>query len=349
VSFYCWTLAFAGLSIACLLDRTGRRAYGITLCIGSLIGLPELISAVLSHHLASEEAMRRFGAFTPAPRLYQLTVPVLSLLALALSALWIWKTKRSELIYLWSLVAAGAMLGRSRAVTGIFFHEYHYEWLSNPFRLVLVLIIVVGVITARARWHRPLAVWTFAAAIVLYCAGGVYLAALCVTRTWSGLYQLQNYTRYKTQRLGAVKPLLPGATIAGSEEFCELAAVAEDQWVLGGVAVPRSVAVDNDQWELRTALNAYLEGKDRTEFAKAAQAAAGDWFWESPELQPKVSTSFMQKYDEVVRDPDRFLAQFGVRYVAIAAERAKTSYFRAGWTPLQRGPYWQIWEKNPFP
>jgi hypothetical protein len=95
---------------------------------------------------------------------------------------------------------------------------------------------------------------------------------------------------------------------------------------------------------LRTALNAYLEGTDRPEFEKAAQLAAG-WFWESSELQSEAKTALMRKYDEVVHDPGRFIAEFGVRYVALAADRAEVPNLRAGWTILQRGPYWQIWER----
>jgi hypothetical protein len=346
VFFYCWTIAMAGLSIAFLLDRASRRVYSITLCVGSVIGLPQLIYSIHLNRLASAEAMRRFGLFTPAPRLYQITVPTLSLLAVAASAWWIWKSKRRDLVYLWSLVAGGFLLSRSRVVTGIFFHEYHYDWLWLPMRLALVLIMAVSILTARRRWH-PVAARVSWAALLLYFAGGVYLAAICVTRTWSGVDQLRNYTRYKSQRLAAaVKPLLPGATVAGDDEFCELAAVAEDQWVLSGEAVVRSMAVDNDQWELRTALNAYLEGTDRPEFEKASRFATGLWFWESPELQPEVNTALMRKYDEVVQDPDRFIAEFGVRYVALAADRAEVPYLRVGWAILQRGPYWQIWERE---
>ena len=45
--------------------------------------------------------------------------------------------------------------------------------------------------------------------------------------------EVQNYTRYKAQRpaAGAVKPLVAGATIAGDDWFCQLAAVAENQRV----------------------------------------------------------------------------------------------------------------------
>jgi hypothetical protein len=346
IFFYCWTIAFTGLCIAFLLDRAGRRVYGITLSIGSLIGLPQLIYSIHLNFRASAEAMRRFGMFVPAPRLSQVTVPTLSLLAMAAVALWILKSKRFELVYAWSLVAGGILLSRSRVVTGIFFHEYHYDWLWAPVRVMLVLITIVSILSTRFQW-RPFAAWVFWSALMLYFAGGVYLAAICVTRTWSGADQLRNYMRYKSQRLAkGVKPLLPGSMIAGDEAFCELGGVAENQWVLSGEAVPRSLAADNNQWELRAALNAYVEGTGRAEFENAARIATTEWFWENPKLQPEVNAAFMRDYDEISRDPIRFIAEFAVRYVVLPADRAQTRYLHAGWTMLQRGPYWQIWERE---
>ncbi|MGH7914671.1 MAG: hypothetical protein ACREPW_08480 [Candidatus Binataceae bacterium] len=345
IFFYCWTMAMAGLSIAFLLDRAGRKVYGVTLCIGSVIGLPQLIYSVHLNHLASAEAMRRFGLFTPAPRFSEITVPTLSLLVMAAIALWIWRSRRFDLVYVWSLVAGGILLSRSRAVSGIFFHEYHYNWLWTPIRLALVLIVAVSIVSARFRW-RPVAASICWVALMLYFASGAYLSAICVTRTWSGADEVRNYTRYKSQRFGAaIKPLVAGATVAGDDGFCELAAVAEDQLVLSGEAVPRSMAVDNEQWELRAALNAYLVGTDRETFEKAARLATRLWFWESPEREPEVIAAFMRKYDDVIQDPDRFIAEFRVRYVALSADKAQMAYLREGWTMLQRGPYWQIWEK----
>ncbi len=228
----------------------------------------------------------------------------------------------------------------------MFFHEYHYDWLWMPVRLTLVLIAVVSILSARLQW-RPFATRICWAVLMLYFAGGVYLSAICVTRTQSGVNQLRNYMRYKSQRLAAgVKPLVPGSMVAGGDEFCELSAVAENQRVLSGVAVPTSMAADNDQWELRAALNAYLEGTDRAEFERTARIATGLSFWESPEFQPKVNAAFMRKYDEISRDPARFIAELGVRYVALPADSVQIVYLRTGWTMLQRGPYWQIWERE---
>ncbi|MGA8566906.1 MAG: hypothetical protein WB580_03845 [Candidatus Binataceae bacterium] len=146
--------------------------------------------------------------------------------------------------------------------------------------------------------------------------------------------------------LDAGDALVAGATVAGDDGFCELAAVAEEQWVFSGEAVLRSVVVDNNQWESRAALNAYLAGMDRAEFEKAARFDIELWFWESPERQPEVLVAFMAKYDEVIQNPDRFIARFGVRYVALAADQARKAYLREGWTMLQQGPDWQIWERE---
>jgi hypothetical protein len=346
VFFYCWTMAMVGLSIAFLLDRGARKVYGATLCIGGAVGLPQLLYSIHLNHLLSAEAMTRFGLFVPAPRFYENTVPSLSLFALAAVAWWIWKSRRFDLLYAWSLVAGGILLSRSRVLSGICFHEYHYDWLWAPIRGALVLIVAMSLVNARFRW-RPVTVaicWTL---VMLYFAGGAYLAAICVTRTRLGVAQVQNYTRYKTQRMAAaVTPLAPGAMIAGDDGFCELAAVAEDQWVLSGESVARSLVVDDDQWESRAALNAYLLGTGRVEFEKAARLDAGQWFWESPARQPQVLAAFMRKYDEVVRNPDRYIAQFGVRYVAVPADKAERAYLREGWTMLQQGRYWQIWERQ---
>ena len=89
----------AGLSIAFLLDRGARRVYGATLCIGGLIGLPQLLYSIHLKRLLSAEAIRRFGLFIPAPRFYHSTIPTLSLLALAATVWWIWKSKRFDLFY----------------------------------------------------------------------------------------------------------------------------------------------------------------------------------------------------------------------------------------------------------
>jgi len=343
VFFYSWTMVLAGLTIAFFLDRTRRKVYLATICIGGAIGAPQLLYSTHLAHQASAEAMTRFGLITPAPRLYQ--IPALSLAVIVAVGFWIWKARRFELVYLWSLVAGGILLSRSRILTGIFFHEYHYDWQWTPLRLALVLIAAVSIVDARWRLSRTWAVlcWTL---LMLYFVGGVYVSAICVTRTWFGVAEMQNYLRYRAQRSAEpVKPMTPGSTIAGDDGFCELAAVAENLHVLGGQAVPRSMMVDDAQWEARVALNAFLMGTDRAAFEREARSEAANWLWEDARRRANAVGSFMRTYDEIARDPDRFVEEFDVRYVAVVADGPQIDYLRSGWMPLQEGPFWRIWER----
>lgn len=343
--FYLWTLAAAGLCITFVLDRAGRRVYAAVLCIGSAIGLPQVAHSFYVKHLMSAEALRRFGLFAPTPRLAYMTVPYLSILLVVLAGLWIWKSGRFDLIYLWSLLAGGILLSRSQIVTGIFLHGYHWDWLWAPFRMILVLVIGFAILKPVLK-TRPIVTVACATFVALFFLSGVYLATICVTRTPSGIALINNYQRYLAQRLRPNSvSLVPGSTIAGSENFCMLAAIAERQWPLSGFTIPRSLMIDDDEWEARTALNSYLLGIKKTQFKQLTKHLS-DWFWEGQTLELATRAAFMRHYDEVARDPDRFIARFGVRYVVLPENGRRPAYLDTGWTLLQPGPYWQIWERK---
>jgi hypothetical protein len=346
VFFYCWSLAAAGLALAFLLDSAGRGVYLRTFAIGVAIGIPQLLYSIHLSHLAPAEAMQRFGIFTRTPRLFELTFPAFSLLAVIAAAVWIWTSERRDLIYLLSLAFAGITLSRSRAITGVFFHEYHYTWFWTPVRLILVLIIAASLIGARYRPRIFLSIglWIF---IALYLAGGAYIAAICTTRTPFGINQVRSYIKYKDQRiLTKAAPLSSGATIAGDDSFCELAGVAEDLRVLAGNAVPISMSVDNAQWEQRAALNAVLLGTGRAQFEKQMRGAVADYFWKTPGREPEMLAGFMRSYDEISRDPGKYIARFGIRYFVLPADDAYKGYSGEGWMTIQAGPYWRILERR---
>ena len=65
VYFYLWTLVFAALCLAMLLDSAMRKVYLRTLLIGLAIGAPELAYSAHVEKIASPEAMARFGLFLP--------------------------------------------------------------------------------------------------------------------------------------------------------------------------------------------------------------------------------------------------------------------------------------------
>ena len=315
--------------------------------IGSVIGIPDLVLSLHSRAAAIDEGVARLALFVPAAakaRDYDLAFPILTVAFFTLAGFWIWKTRRFELIYLLSLVIAGLLLGYSRMVTHVFFHEYHYIWLWWPIRLVLGLIVIAGIaerrISSRA-WHG-LALSAF---VLLYLIGGIYLNAIDVTRTrWSN-GQIQNFVRYRSQRMApGVSPLVPRSVLAGSQDFCELAAVAENQRELAGWILPLSVALDNSAWESRTALDAYLNGVKRADFARATSDEVKDDYWFSEPIQPQLMEDFMRKFDEVTRDPDKFIRALQVRYLALPVDQSPPPYVASQFRLLQPGPYWRIWQ-----
>jgi len=178
VYFYLWTMVAAGLFIALVFDRAGRKVYRWTLLLGFAIGLPDLVLSMRSREMVSAEAVTRFGMFVPVSRTAYPDFPLLcTMLAIAiviLVGLWIRKTRRFELIYLLSLLIAGILLTYSRLITGLFFHEYHFDWLSWPIWLVLVLITIA---TVAEPWipRRPKYGLAFAALVIFYFISAIYL------------------------------------------------------------------------------------------------------------------------------------------------------------------------------
>ncbi|HEY6298692.1 MAG TPA: hypothetical protein VIW95_03525 [Candidatus Binatus sp.] len=345
--FYLWTMAAAALFIAWLLDPAGRRVYRWTLSIGFAIGLPELAMSLYSRALVSAEAIARFGMFVHTSRTANVDYPIVSVAIAIVVGLWIWRTRRVELIYLLSLMIAGILLSDSRLIAGISFHEYHFEWLWWPVRLVLILIVIA---TVAEPWipRRPKYVIALSTFVLLYLLGAIYLNAIEVTRTRFGNQQLDDFVRYRTQRMApGVAPLIPRSIVAGSEHFCELAGVAENQRMLSGWIVPTSTTLDNSSWETRTALNAFLSGDTRADFVRDTAENVGDYWFLEP-IQPKLREGFIREFDDVTRDPDKAIRVLEVRYVALPTDKSPTPYITSRFRLLQPGLYWQIWQIREF-
>ncbi len=346
IYFYLWTLAAAALCIAMLLDSTRRKIYGQTLLIGFAIGLPELVRLFRLKAMASSEALMRFGLVSAAAPGHLSGLPWFSFIAIAVVGVWISTKKRLELTYLWSLFAAAILLGCSPAFTGVFLHAYHWTWLRLPLRMILALIVIATIAKERIRW-LPAFNWAIPTLLAIYFIGGLYMAALLVT-PGAGTRQLENYTKYRLQRLvPGVSPLDSNSVIAGDDRFTELAAIGENQRALSGVFLNASMAVDNNTWRSRFALNAFLNGTtDRLEFQRRATLELENGLYSAAKITPELLAPFMRSYDEIVRDPDRFISAFAVRYVALPADRSPPDYLRNSWTLLQPGPFWQLWQRK---
>jgi hypothetical protein len=349
VYFYLWTLVAAALCIALLLDWSRRKGYAQTLLIGLGVGIPQLVENFRWTTMASADAMNQRGMFAPATRWTHLDPPYFSLLLLAIAGFWIWRIRKRELVFLWSLYAAGIALSRSSVVTGIYLHGYHWDWLWLPIRMILILLLVASSLQYQVR-PRPLVKWVSIGFVTLYLASAIYLAAIDVTRTRPGVTQLDDYIRYQAQRQSRSAPsLAPSSVIAGSYEYCNLAAITDNQRILSGHNVQLSMAIDNSQSEARYALNAYLEGVGRAEYEQRIQLELEpEWKtpWNMTLGAPELRARYIRDYERVRENPERFIEAFNVRYVVLPAGQPPPAYLRSGWQSLQREPYWQIWERK---
>jgi hypothetical protein len=56
----------------------------------------------------------------------------------------------------------------------------------------------------------------------------------------------------------------------------------------------------------------------------------------------------MHQYDAVTQEPSQFIDRYRIRFVALPATQATPAYLATGWTLIQSGPSWRIWEKEGY-
>jgi hypothetical protein len=328
------------------LDASRRSVYAWTLLVGFAIGTPLLIYSSQLRALASAQALVRLGLFSPAGPQLVSQVPRMSVVVLALSTIWIWRARKPEIIYLWSLLVAGILLSHSSMITGVFLHEYHWDWFSWPVQFILFLVVIAEAVEGKIAQSRSL-IWPGFAFLSIYFASAIYLLAYDIESGTSDVSRMiGRYEKYQIQRLApGTNALVPRSTVAGDEEFCELAQINENEQALSGPYLPVSMALDDDGWRLRLALNAYLSGTGRGAFRSEATRAI-EGYWNLTKINPETVESFMQTYDEIVRDPHRFIRSYAIRYVVLPVSQQPLPYLAEGWWMIQSGPYWNIWERK---
>ncbi|HKM99158.1 MAG TPA: hypothetical protein VJX23_01485 [Candidatus Binataceae bacterium] len=347
VYFYAWTMVAAALCLAFLIDNRARGLYAKTLAIGFAAGAPLIVHDTLVQRAFSREAEARFGLFA-APRgwpesyypLHHYDMILIPCLFGGLIA-WLLVSRNYQMIYLWCLAVAGFVLSFSSWVTGVYLHDYHWQWLARPMLAVLLCMVAATVVTGRLRLSPALTrVWSIA--VVLFFLTGLYVSTLGLRTDPDLRAQLRGYAQYKAQRLeGNAAALDPGAMIGGDDRFCDLAVAGEGVRDLAGWTLYVSMAVDNTELYARYGLNQYLAGvTDRNQF-KATFAAALRLVPRDEELE-----QFVRVFDEVSNDPRKFLDAYHVRYAALRTDQPTPSYLKDGWILVQHGPYWQIWQRT---
>jgi hypothetical protein len=63
-------------------------------------------------------------------------------------------------------------------------------------------------------------------------------------------------------------------------------------------------------------------------------------------LIPKVQLpAYIHTFDNIDRDPDSFIDKLKVRYLALPMAQHPPTVLSHGWSLIQSGPYFRIWER----
>ena len=346
VYFYLWTILAAGLCLAAIVDRVGRRTYAFTLGLGVALGWPQIAHDYLVKSVLSAEGVNHFwflAALRPTDSFSNSSPylnPYLVLAEAVILGAYAIRRKHPALLLLWCMTAAGVCLSIADFTMGINLHNYHWSWLAAPLMHIMIVAIAVDLVVLwKPQLHIP--GWVIVLLVSGFLASGIYLTgSISLAGSIREGDRKTIYREYTSQRLApGVSPLRPDSVIAGDVYFVDLASPAEQQRPLAGGFFGVNMVLDKEQRRIRFVLDQYLSGIDRTKFAVLLNDYGPSISWEQVPI-------YLRTFDEVSRDSDKFIDDLKVRYLVLPADQRAPAFLNRRWDLIQPGPYWQIWERT---
>ncbi len=344
VYFYYWTTVTLAILIAMLMDFKNRKIYLEVGLIGLVLGLPSIINNALIKAKTNHDWLPRTDNFLPISHLSELMISKGALLLLFVTFFYV-ILKRKDLTYLWTLVFSGLLLVNNQIFTGLQIQNFHWKYVYGLILSFLILLILINLLSS-LYLSKKIVAFCLIALSSFYFATGFWL----LTKASQGSdfvnynHEYHDYLKQKSNRVS----LKPRSVIAGDDKFTNLAIITDNQIPLFGYYINLSPSVDNDEYSQRQALNFYLLGLDSSVFLPAQeQTLRGGWgpWVRNPQIRKERLETLHKYYDDVVANPNKYLAKFQVKYVALPIKDTQPEYLKKGWKLLQKGPSWLIWER----
>ena len=301
-----------------MLDAGHRRVALITALVGAFAGVPSLVASYHTRTSTSADWLLRSDKFMAIGRFSELNIPLPVLIMIAVIAVIVWIYRR-DLILPWSLAVAGLVLMNQQIITGLQIENFHWSYVCGPCLSLLIGLISAGWFTnVRAKHVRRCLVVVSGLCLVT----GFWLRWVEAVRTKEVVEILGIYRDYREQRLstGASFRLAEGAVIAADEMTADWAAILERSRPLANYWVMLSPSVDNDEWDMRIALNSYLLGLDQPAFRSEQEAVLsrpgfqGPWGRDRVEFERRIE-SRMTWYNKIASRLETYLIRSSMRYV----------------------------------
>jgi hypothetical protein len=327
VYFYFATAAALGTALAWLLDRAGRRTYGVMLIVGGLIALPAVYEGARIKASTPSDWLVRTEKFAPVDRLDpgNLLVPKF-LIAEWLVAAWFVFRSRRDLIYLWACTGAGLVLINQHLVTGVNIENFHWIYAcGTPFSLLVPLLLLPWLSRLRGwRWLAPLLI---AAQVVI----GFGLRAVEAVRSKDTNFYLDMLDQWRAE--GFAIPA--GSVVAAPRELLLVLGAVEDLHPLGGRLLDYSSATRDDERHERDALAQALIGSNPREIDE--ELARTDHL--APEEREHRPARVASLAAAPIADVDRY----GVAAIVIPAGRRPPAALGDRARLVKAGRTWDLW------
>jgi hypothetical protein len=230
------------------------------------------------------------------------------------------------------------VLNNLGAITGLDLQQGHWRFVWGAAAEILLVILMVDWARRRLRWSK-MAAGILLGALGLYVIMSLFLEGFDVLRTQACRKVFVAYQMYSVQQSHA------------DERYVNLAMITQNLLPLYNYAVLASPTTTDHDWELRFALNAYLMGVDVRAFRAQSQHFAatyqwGPWSYGGSGGRPALFAQLISAYKKVTEAPSTSLDRFAVRYVALPSGGGPPPDGAGGWSPVEHGTSWTVWERG---
>jgi len=329
VYFYFATTVALGTVLAWILDRGGRRTYGLMLVVGAIVAVPAVVAGARIKASTPPDWLLRTDKFVPVSRfdrdhLLVAKVLILEWLMVAPFAL----RGRRELLYLWACAGAGFALVNQQIVTGRELENFHWTYAYGVAMSLLVPALVLPWASRLGGWRR-IAPAIVAAQVVL----GFGFRAVETTRVTETAY----YRAIRDRWRGDGPAIPPGSVVAGPTEVLFTVSAIEDVDPLDCRLIEFSSLLTDEARDERLALNLVLAGIS----GPAAEA-------EIKVAKPNTEASLSRRrglFERISREPDLAarLDRFGVTHILLPAGGRPPAALEGRATRAATGKFLDLW------
>ncbi|MBI3191984.1 MAG: hypothetical protein HYZ36_04905, partial [Pedosphaera parvula] len=128
--FYFWTAAGLGLLLAIAADWPNRKVYFQTGWLGSLLGLPAVLTSLWLTHTTNPDWPQRTKLFIPIGHFQDLWVAPGAIVLVVAGLVWV-RWRRRELSHLWAVATAGFLLMNHQSITGLQLCNDHWGYVRG--------------------------------------------------------------------------------------------------------------------------------------------------------------------------------------------------------------------------